>query len=151
MTVFPPISQIMIEILRLQHSVITVVILGMGSHLRAIPGYKCGVVGHRARVCPNQSHDYYTYEPRRQTSDRNTSVRIVENHVDSPCSTEFNKRPLFFSESILSNEVPLYRECKLQIPTKTMECIEVKENSLLTAIVNIFDEDIGPNSSFETF
>ena len=48
-------------------------------------------------------------------------------------------------------EVPLYRESKLQIPTKTMECIEVKENSLLTAIVNIFDEDIGPNSSFETF
>ena len=48
-------------------------------------------------------------------------------------------------------EVPLYRESKLQIPTKTMECIEVKENSLLTAIVNIFDEDIGPNSSFKTF
>ena len=25
--------------------------------------YRCGVVGHKARVCPNQSHDYYTSEP----------------------------------------------------------------------------------------
>ena len=25
--------------------------------------YRCGVVGHKACVCPNQSHDYYTSEP----------------------------------------------------------------------------------------
>ena len=38
--------------------------------------YRCGAVGHKARVCPNQSHDfepdlrldYYTSEPRRKTS-----------------------------------------------------------------------------------
>ena len=115
--------------------------------------YRCGVVGHKARVCPNQSHDfepdlrldYYTSEPRRKTSYRNTSPRIVENHVDPPCSTKFNKRSPF----VLKKDVPLYRESKLQIPTKTIEYIEVNEHSLLTEIVNDFDEDIDPNSSFE--
>lgn len=109
--------------------------------------YKCCVVGHKARVCPNQSHDYYSSEPRQQTSDRNTSLRIVENHVDPPCSTEFNKRSPF----VLNKEFPLYCESKLQIPTKTIEYIEVKENSQLTEIVNTFDEDIDPNSSFEKY
>ena len=116
--------------------------------------YRCGAVGHKARVCPNQSHDfepdlrldYYTSEPRRKTSYRNTSPRIVENHVDPPCSTKFNKRSPF----VLKKEVSLYRESKLQIPTKTIEYIEVNEHSLLTEIVNDFDEDIDPNSSFET-
>ena len=108
--------------------------------------YRCGVVGHKARVCPNQSHDYYTSKPRRKTSYRNTSLRIVENHVDPTCSTKFNKRSPF----VLKNEVPLYRESKLQIPTKTIEYIEVNEHSLLTKIVNDFDEDIDPNSPFET-
>ena len=115
--------------------------------------YRCGAVGHKARVCPNQWHDfepdlrldYYTFEPRRKTSYRNTSPRIVENHVDPPCSTKFNKRSPF----VLKKEVPLYRESKLQIPTKTIEYIEVNEHSLLTEIVNDFDEDIDPNSSFE--
>ena len=115
--------------------------------------YRCGVVGHKARVCPNQSHDfepdlrldYYTSEPRRKTSYQNTSPRTVENHVDPPCSTKFNKRSPF----VLKKEVPLYRESKLQIPTKTIEYIEVNEHSLLTEIVNDFDEDIDPNSSFE--
>ena len=115
--------------------------------------YRCGAVGHKARVCPNQWHDfepdlrldYYTFEPRRKTSYRNTSPRIVENHVDPPCSTKFNKRSPF----VLKNEVPLYRESKLQIPTKTIEYIEVNEHSLLTEIVNDFDEDIDPNSSFQ--
>ena len=108
--------------------------------------YRCGVVGHKARVCPNQSHDYYTSEPRRKTSHRNTSLRIVENHVDRPCSTKFNKCSPF----VLKNEVPLYRESKLQIPTKTIEYIEVNEHSLLTKIINDFDKDIDPNSPFET-
>ena len=115
--------------------------------------YRCGAVGHKARVCPNQWHDfepdlrldYYTFEPRRKTSYRNTSPRIVENHVDPPCSTKFNKRSPF----VLKKDVPLYRESKLQIPTKTIEYIEVNEHSLLTEIVNDFDEDIDPNSSFE--
>ena len=115
--------------------------------------YRCGAVGHKARVCPNQWHDfepdlrldYYTFEPRRKTSYRNTSPRIVENHVDPPCSTKFNKRSPF----VLKKEVPLYRESKLQIPTKTIEYIEVNEHSLLTEIVNDFDEDIDPNSSFQ--
>ena len=115
--------------------------------------YRCGAVGHKARVCPNQSHDfepdlrldYYTSEPRRKTSYRNTSPRIVENDVDPPCSTKFNKRSPF----VLKKEVPLYRESKLQIPTKTIEYIEVNEHSLLTEIVNDFDEDIDPNSSFQ--
>ena len=100
---------------------------------------------NKASVCPNQSHDYYTSEPRRKTSYRNTSLRIVENHVDPPCSTKFNKRWPF----VLKKEVPLYRESKLQIATKTIEYIEVNEYSLLTEIVNAFD-DIDPNSSFET-
>ena len=115
--------------------------------------YRCGAVGQKARVCPNQWHDfepdlrldYYTFEPRRKTSYRNTSPRIVENHVDPPCSTKFNKRSPF----VLKKEVPLYRESKLQIPTKTIEYIEVNEHSLLTEIVNDFDEDIDPNSSFQ--
>ena len=115
--------------------------------------YRCGAVGHKARVCPNQWHDfepdlrldYYTFEPRRKTSYRNTSPRIVENHVDPPCSTKFNKRSPF----VLKKEVPLYSESKLQIPTKTIEYIEVNEHSLLTEIVNDFDEDIDPNSSFQ--
>ena len=115
--------------------------------------YRCGAVGHKARVCPNQWHDfepdlrldYYTFEPRRKTSYRNTSPRIVENHVDPPCSTKFNKRSPF----VLKKEVPLYRESKLQIPTKTIEYIEVNKHSLLTEIVNDFDEDINPNSSFQ--
>jgi len=107
--------------------------------------YRCGVVGHKASVCPNQSHDYCTSKPRRKTSYRNTSLRIVENHVAQPCSTKFNKRSPF----VLKNEVPLYRESKLQIPTKTIEYIEVNEHSLLTEIVNDFDEDIDPNSSFK--
>ena len=114
--------------------------------------YRCGAVGHKARVSPNQWHDfepdlrldYYTFEPRRKTSYRNTSPRIVENHVDPPCSTKFNKRSPF----VLKKEVPLNRESKLQIPTKTIEYIEVNEHSLLTEIVNDFDEDIDPNSSF---
>ena len=76
----------------------------------------------------------------------NTSIRIVENHVDPPSSTKFNKRSPF----VLKNEVPLYRESKLQIPTKTIEYIKVNEHSLLTKIVNDFDEDIDPNSPFET-
>ena len=50
----------------------------------------------------------------------------------------------------LKKEVPLYRESKLQIPTKTIEYMEVKEHSLLIEIVNDFDEDIHPNLSFET-
>ena len=115
--------------------------------------YRCGAVGHKARVCPNQWHDfepdlrldYYTFEPRRKTSYRNTSPRIVENHVDPPCSTKFNKRSPF----VLKKEVSLDRESKLQIPTKTIEYIEVNEHSLLTEIVNDFDEDIDPNSSFQ--
>ena len=44
----------------------------------------------------------------------------------------------------------MYRERKLQIPSKTIEYIEVNEHSLLTEIVNDFGEDIDPNSSFET-
>ena len=87
----------------------------------------------------------YTSEPQRKTSYRNISLRIVENHVDPPSSTNFNKRSPFF----LKKKVPLYRESKLQIPTKTIEYIEVNEHSLLTEIVNDFDEDIDPNSSFE--
>ena len=89
---------------------------------------------------------YYTSEPQRKTSYRNTSLRIVENHVDPPSSTNFNKRSPFF----LKKKVPLYRESKLQIPTKTIEYMEVKEHSLLIEIVNDFDEDIHPNLSFET-
>ena len=50
----------------------------------------------------------------------------------------------------LKNEVPIYRESNLQIPTKTIEYVEVKEHSLLTDIVNDFDKDIDLNSSFET-
>ena len=42
------------------------------------------------------------------------------------------------------------RESKLQIPTRTIEYIEVNEHSLLTEIVNDFDEDIDPSSSFAT-
>ena len=38
----------------------------------------------------------------------------------------------------------------MQIPTKTIECIEVNEHSLPTKIVNDFEEDIDPNSPFET-
>ena len=83
--------------------------------------------------------------PGRKTSYRNTSLRIVENHVDPPSSTKLNKRSPF----LLKKEVPLYRESKLQIPTKTIEYMEVNEHSLLTEIVNDFDEDIDPNSSFE--
>ena len=49
----------------------------------------------------------------------------------------------------MKKEVPLYRERKLQIPTKMIEYIEVNEHSLLTEIVNDFHEDIDPNSSFE--
>ena len=60
----------------------------------------------KARVCPNQLHDYYSSEPRRKTSDRNTSLPIVENQVDPPCSTKFNKRSPF----VLKKEFPLYRE-----------------------------------------
>ena len=48
------------------------------------------------------------------------------------------------------SEVPLYRESKLQIPIKKIEYIEVNGHSLLTKIVNDFDEDIEPNSPFET-
>ena len=88
----------------------------------------------------------YTSEPQRKTSYRNTSLRIVENHVDPPCSATFNKR----SPLVLKNEVPIYRESNLQIPTKTIEYVEVKEHSLLTDIVNDFDKDIDLNSSFET-
>ena len=142
--VFPQISQIMIRILKLQHNLISVVIPA-DSHLRAPPATG-GVVGHKARVCSHQSHYYYTSEPRRKTSYRNTSPRIVENHVDPPCSTKFNKRSPF----VLKREVRLYGESKLQILTKTIEYIEVNEHSLLTEIVNAFDEDIDPNSSFET-
>ena len=46
-------------------------------------------------------------------------------------------------------KVPLYRESKLQIPSKTIEYIEVKEHSLLTEIVNAFDEDVDLNSFFD--
>ena len=88
----------------------------------------------------------YTSEPQRKTSYRNISLRIVENHVDPPSSTNFNKRSPFF----LKKKVPLYRESKLQIPTKTIEYMEVKEHSLLIEIVNDFHEDIHPNLSFET-
>ena len=76
----------------------------------------------------------YTSEPQRKTSYRNTSLRIVENHVDPPSSTNFNKRSPFF----LKKKVPLYRESKLQIPTKTIEYMEEKEHSLLMEIVNDF-------------
>ena len=76
----------------------------------------------------------YTSEPQRKTSYRNTSLRIVENHVDPPSSTNFNKRSPFF----LKKKVPLYRESKLQIPTKTIEYMEVKEHSLLMEIVYDF-------------
>ena len=69
---------------------------------------------------------------------------IIENHVNPPCSTKSNKRSPF-----VKKEVPLYRERKLQIPTKMIEYIEVNEHSLLTEIVNDFHEDIDPNSSFE--
>ena len=89
---------------------------------------------------------YYSSEPQRKTSYRNTSVRIVENHVDPPWSTKFNKRSPF----VLKKEVPLYRESKLQILTKTIEYMEVKEHSLLIEIVNDSDEDIHPYLSFET-
>ena len=41
-------------------------------------------------------------------------------------------------------------ESKLQIPTRTIEYIEVNEHSLLTEIASGFDEDIDPNSSFAT-
>ena len=30
--------------------------------------YRCGVVGHKACVCPNQSHDYYTSGPWRKAN-----------------------------------------------------------------------------------
>ena len=134
--VFPQISQIVIRILKLQHNLIALI----------IPAYRCGVVGHKARVCPNHSHDYYTSEPRRKTSYRNTFLRTVENHVDPPYSTKFNKRSPF----VLKKDVLLYRESKLQIPAKTIEYIVVNEHSLLTEIVNDFNEDIDPNLSFET-
>ena len=39
----------------------------------------------------------------------------------------------------------------MQILSKMIEYIEVKENHLVTEIVNAFDEDIDPNSSFETY
>ena len=42
------------------------------------------------------------------------------------------------------------RESKLQIPTRTIEYIEVNDHSLLTGIASGFDEEIDPNSSFET-
>ena len=84
--------------------------------------------------------------PGRKTSYQSTSLRIVENHFDPPCSTKLNKRSPF----VLKKDVPLYRESKLQIPSKTIEYIEVNEHSLLTEIVNDFGEDIDPNSSFET-
>ena len=42
------------------------------------------------------------------------------------------------------------RESKLQIPTRTIEYIEVNDHSLLTEIASGFDEEIDPNSSFET-
>ena len=87
---------------------------------------------------------YCTSEPRRKTSYRNKSLQNIENHVDPPRSTKSNKRSPF-----VKKEVPLYRERKLQIPTKMIEYIEVNEHSLLTEIVNDFHEDIDPNSSFE--
>ena len=87
---------------------------------------------------------YYTSEPRRKTFYRNKSLQNIENHVNPPCSTKSNKRSPF-----VKKEVPLYRERKLQIPTKMIEYIEVNEHSLLTEIVNDFHEDIDPNSPFE--
>ena len=84
--------------------------------------------------------------PGRKTSYQNTSLRIVENRFDPPCSTKLNKRSPF----VLKKDVPLYRESKFPIPFKTIEYIEVNEHSLLTEIANDFGEDIDPNSSFET-
>ena len=109
--------------------------------------FKCGVVGHKARNCTSQPHRYYSSKPRRKTP----------NHHD----TRLESRPVkHFSTSIkcigsspfvLKQEVSsLMRESKLQIPSRTIEYIEVNEHSLLTEIVNDFDEDIDPNSSFET-
>ena len=55
-----------------------------------------------------------------------------------------------FSFRLKQEASSLSRESKLQIPTRTIEYIEVNEHSLLTEIVNDFDEDIDPNSYFET-
>ena len=55
-----------------------------------------------------------------------------------------NVHRLFWKRSFLY----IVSQSKLQIPSKKIEYIEVKERSLLTEIVNDFDEDIDPNSSF---
>ena len=55
-----------------------------------------------------------------------------------------NVHRLFWKRSFLH----IVSQSKLQIPSKKIEYIEVKERSLLTEIVNDFDEDIDPNSSF---
>ena len=109
--------------------------------------FKCGVVGHKARNCTSQPHRYYTSEPRRKTPNHH-DTRLVSNPVKH-FSTSI--KCIGSSPFVLKQEVSsLMRESKLQIPTRTIEYIEVNEHSLLTEIVNDFDEDIDPNSSFET-
>ena len=39
--------------------------------------YRCGVVGHKACVCPNQSHDYYTSGPWRKN--------VLSKHIPTNC------------------------------------------------------------------
>ena len=56
-----------------------------------------------------------------------------------------NVHRLFWKRSFLY----IVSQSKLQIPSKTIEYIEVKEHSLLTEIVDAFDEDVDPNSFFD--
>ena len=108
--------------------------------------FKCGVVGHKARNCTSQPHRYYTSEPRRKTPNHH-DTRLVSNPVKH-FSTSI--KCIGSSPFVLKQEVSSLSESKLQIPTRTIEYIEVNEHSLLTEIVNDFDEDIDPSSSFET-
>ena len=109
--------------------------------------FKCGVVGHKARNCTSQPHRYYSSEPRRKTPNHH-DTRLVSNPVKH-FSTSI--KCIGSSPFVLKQEVSsLMRESKLQIPTRTIEYIEVNEHSLLTEIVNDFDEDIDPSSSFAT-
>ena len=56
-----------------------------------------------------------------------------------------NVHRLFWKRSFLY----IVSQSKLQIPSKKIEYIEVKERSLLTEIIEDFDEDIDPNSSLK--
>ena len=101
--------------------------------------FKCGVVDHKARNCTGQPHRYYSSEPRRKTPSH-LDTRLVSKPVKH-FSTSI--KCIGSSPFVLKQEVSsLMRESKLQIPTRTIEYIEVNEHSLLTEIASGFDEDI---------